>query len=83
MENQGKSFGWLDVLTIASFMLGYENLMENRSQSAQSDKLIKQNNVQDANDRQAQYLLEELKKQFDEQNQMLKQILEVLTSENH
>lgn len=81
MENREMS--WLDVLTIASFMLGYENLMENRSQSAQSDKLIKQNNVQDANDRQAQYLLEELKKQFDEQNKMLKQILEVLTSENH
>lgn len=78
-----KELSWLDVLTVASFMLGYENLMENRSQSAQSDQLIRQNNVQDANDKQAQYLLEELRKQFDEQNKMLKEILEVLRSETH
>lgn len=78
-----KELSWLDVLTVASFMLGYENLMENRSQSAQSDKLIKQNDVQTANDKQAQYLLEELRKQFDKQNEMLRKILEVLTSEDH
>lgn len=78
-----KNLSWLDILTIASFMLGYENLMENRSQSEQSDKLIKQNDVQTANDKQAQYLLVELRKQFDEQNEMLRKILEVLTSEDH
>ena len=78
-----KELSWLDVLTVASFMLGYENLMENRSQSAQSDQLLRQNNVQDANDKQAQYLLGELRKQFEEQNKMLKEILEVLRSETH
>lgn len=65
-----------EALALASFLLGYENLMENREQSRQND-------VQAANDKQAQYLLKELRKQFDEQNKMLKQILEVLTSENH
>lgn len=59
-------------------MLGYENLMESRSQSAQSDQLLKQNDVQDANGKQAEYLLEELGRKFDEQNVMLKKILEVL-----
>lgn len=73
-----KELSWLDVLTVASFMLGYENLMENRSQSAQSDQLIRQNNVQDANDKQAQYLLTELGCKFDEQNDMLKRILKAV-----
>lgn len=73
-----KELSWLDVLTVASFMLGYENLMENRSQSAQSDQLIRQNNVQDANDKQAQYLLTELGRKFDEQNDMLKRILKAV-----
>lgn len=73
-----KELSWLDVLTVASFMLGYENLMENRSQSAQSDQLIRQNNVQDANDKQAQYLLTELGRKFDEQNAMLKRILKAV-----
>lgn len=77
------STGGLDSLAILSVILGIENLEENRSQSAQSEKLLRQNNVQDANDKQAQYLLEELRKQFDEQNKMLKEILEVLRSETH
>ncbi len=78
-----KELSWLDVLTVASFMLGYENLMENRSQSAQSDQLIRQNNVQDANDKQAQYLLTELGCKFDEQNDMLKRILKAVENENY
>lgn len=56
------------VLAIASFLLGYENLLENREQSRQND-------VQSANDKQAQYLLEELGRKFDEQNAMLREIL--------
>lgn len=81
MKNE--EISWLDMLTVASFMLGYENLMENRSQSAQSDKLLRQNDVNQANDKQAQFLLKELKKQFDEQNEILRKILEVVTGENH
>lgn len=61
----------LDVLGVFSILLGYENLIENRNQSAQ-------NNVQSANDKQAQYLITELSKKFDEQNEMLKKILSIL-----
>lgn len=67
----GEGLKWLDILAVASFCLGYENLIENRQQSAQND-------VAAANDAQAQYLLEELKQMFDEQNEMLKRILEVI-----
>lgn len=64
----------LDILSIASFLLGYENLIENREQS-------RQNNVQSANDKQAKYLLEEIQRQFDEQNKKINRILEILEKE--
>lgn len=63
----------LDILAVASFMLGYENLMENRQQSQQND-------VSAANEKQAEYLLRELVRKFEEQNEMLRKILEVVTS---
>ena len=63
----------LDILVVASFMLGYENLMENRQQSQQND-------VSAANEKQAEYLLRELVRKFEEQNEMLRKILEVVTS---
>lgn len=69
MDNQSKG---LDILTVASFLLGYENLIENRQQSAHND-------VSAANDKQAQYLLEEMGRKFDEQNAILKKILEAVT----
>lgn len=68
MENGLKS---LDILTVASFLLGYENLMENRQQSASND-------VGAANDKQAAYLLSQLNAKFDEQNAMLLRIMEKL-----
>lgn len=71
MSGQDKEFSALDALTVLSFLLGYENLMENREQSRQND-------VSDANDKQAKYLLDELGRKFDEQNTMLKKILEAL-----
>lgn len=73
MDGQ-RQFDALDVISVLSFFLGYENLIENRQQSAAND-------VSAANDKQAQYLLQELGRKFDEQNEMLKQILEVLTDE--
>lgn len=69
-----RQFDALDVVSIMSFLLGHENLMENRQQTDHND-------VSAANDKQAQYLLQELGRKFDEQNEMLKQILEVLQSE--
>ena len=50
-----------DILAIISVLLGMINVNENRQQSAHND-------VQSANDRQAEYLLQELNKKFDEQN---------------
>lgn len=69
-----RQFDALDIVSLLSFLLGYENLIENRQQSAHND-------VSAANDAQAQFLLEELGQKFDEQNEMLKKILEVVTSE--
>lgn len=63
-----------DVLGIWSLMLGYQNLQENREQS-------KHNDVSAANDQQAAYMLAELDRKFEEQNKMLREILEVLKDE--
>ena len=75
-----------DLLGIISLYLGVRNLTENEQQSAQSLKILRQNDVGAANDKQAAYLLAELGRKFDEQNIMLKKImdkLEVLASANH
>lgn len=64
-----------DIVQLASFYIGILNLYENRQQSEHND-------VQAANDKQAQYLLEELGRKFDEQNQMLKEILEKVGGNN-
>lgn len=67
------------MLNIVSLYLGVKNLEENEQQSAQTLKLLRDNDVQSANDRQAAFLLAELGRKFDEQNKMLKQILEAVT----
>lgn len=72
MQNQIVRLSIFDLLSLLSFLLGYENLIENREQSRQND-------VQSANDKQAKYLIEELGRKFDEQNKMLKDILEKLS----
>lgn len=51
--NEQRQFDALDLISVLSFMLGYQNLQENRQQSAHND-------VSAANDRQAKFLLEEL-----------------------
>lgn len=61
----------IDILSVLSFAIAIENLNENREQSAHND-------VQAANDRQEQHLLKEIKAMFEEQNQMLEQILTLL-----
>lgn len=73
MEN--KEFNILDVLSVASFLLGYKNLIENEQQSAQTIKILKQNDVSAANDKQAEKILDAIYRKFDEQNEMLKQII--------
>lgn len=66
-----RQFNFLDALNVASFLLGLENLYENRQQSAQND-------VGAANDKQASYLLSEIGKRLDRQDEALKTILEKL-----
>ena len=60
-----------NLLNIVSILIGLQNLQENREHTAHND-------VQIANDNQAKFLLDELKKQFDEQNKMLNEILQIL-----
>lgn len=69
-----RQFDALDIISVLSFLLGYENLLENRQQSAHND-------VSAANETQTQFLLEELGRKFEEQNAMLLEILEVLRRE--
>lgn len=66
-----RQFDLLDAISVLSFFLGYENLMENRQQSAQND-------ISAANDKQAKYLMEELGRRFEEQNEMLREILKAV-----
>lgn len=63
---------------LLSLYLGVRNLTENEAQSDAQMKILQQIDVGAANDRQAAYLLEELGRKFDEQNAMLKQILEAV-----
>ena len=69
MNGEQRQFDVLDILNVLSFMLGIENLQENRTQSAHND-------VQAANQQQAEYLLGEINKRFEEQNKILGEIPE-------
>lgn len=72
MDNQ---LGFADLLAIYSIYLGSRNLVGNEQQSDQQLKILRQIDVGAANDKQSSYLLEELGRKFDEQNQMLKKFL--------
>lgn len=65
-----------DLIGVLSLYLGIRNLNENEAQSDAQMKLLRDNDIQAANDKQAQYLLTELGRKFDEQNKILKEILE-------
>ena len=66
---------FLDLINTLSLIIGIKNLQENREQSAQ-------NNIQAENDKQAKYLLSELNKQFEEQNNLLNKIINILEKGN-
>lgn len=63
---------FFDILNLASLIVGIQNLQENREQSAHND-------VQAENQKQAQFLLSEITRQFEEQNQILEEIRTMLT----
>ena len=62
------NYNFNDVLNLASLLIGWQNLQENREQSAH-------NNIEAANSQQAEFLLNELNRRFEEQNEMLREIL--------
>jgi hypothetical protein len=66
-----KQWDFIDFVSLLSFALGYENLIEKREQSRQND-------VQSANDAQAQFLIQKLGEKFEEQNKKLDKILEAV-----
>ena len=61
MNNYNEDF--INSINILSFMIGLKNLEENREQS-------KHNDVQAANDQQAEFLLSDIHKKFEEQNRI-------------
>lgn len=63
-------FFW-NMLNAVSIALGYENLIENRQQSAD-------NNIAKHNQQQAKQILDDLHAQFDKQNEMLEYQNELL-----
>lgn len=64
-----QQLGIIDIVSILSFIIAIQNLDENRQQSAHND-------VQAANAKQERHMMEELKKLFEEQNEMLREILD-------
>ena len=66
---------FINALTVVSFILGYENLLENRQQSADND-------VNLANDKQAKFILDTINLRLDKQDKVLKRILERLDIDN-
>ena len=64
MNNYNEDF--INSINILSFMIGLKNLEENREQS-------KHNDIQAANNQQAEFLLADIHKQFEEQNRILEQ----------
>lgn len=69
--NNNRQFDVFDIISFISFFIGFENLLENRSQSAQND-------VNAANDKQAKVILYEINKRLDKQDAMLEEILKVI-----
>lgn len=79
MNNENNNLG--NLLNLIGILLGYENLIENRQQSAYND-------VQKSNQIQEKHILDDLHAQFEEQNKILKyqnnlleEILEILKGE--
>ena len=61
----------IDIISVASFLLGYENLIENRSQSEQND-------VGAANDKQTSYLLEKIGERLDKQDETIERLTSMI-----
>lgn len=69
--NEQQQFYFSNAINMLALALGFQNLTENRQQTAYND-------VHAANDLQEKHLLAEIGKRFDEQNEILKRQNEVL-----
>ena len=68
-NDQNNNIGnWIDIIAL---LIGWQNLMENRIQTAQND-------VNAANDAQAEYLLSEINRRFDEQNEKIERLIKAM-----
>ncbi len=67
-QNNNGQLDFIDILSVLSFIIAIQNLKENEEQSAHND-------VQKANEKQANYILNEIKRLFQEQNELLTEIL--------
>lgn len=73
MDNNNNWNG--NLLNVLSILLGYENLMENRQQSADND-------IERHNQKQAKQILDDLHEQFAYQNRLLEEILRILKGDD-
>lgn len=69
---------FIDWINILDFIVGIKNYEENEIQSAKTIELIRQNDVDRANNKQADLLLSALSAQFERQNQMLQEMQQTL-----
>ena len=74
MMNEQQQNNFSNFINLLALALGIENLQENRMQSAHND-------VQAANDAQAEYLLNEINRRFDEQNKKIERLIEIIGEE--
>lgn len=68
-EYQNENFS--NLINILALGIGLQNLIENEQQTAYND-------VHAANDKQAEFLLGEIRKMIDEQNMILEKLLKMI-----
>lgn len=78
MTGQNNGLEFTDLLAIYSIYLGTRNLIENEQQSEAQLKILRQNDITAANDKQAAYILADINTKFDEQNAMIRKIMDKL-----
>lgn len=64
-------YQYSNLINLLALAIGIENLSENRQQTAYND-------VNESNQKQAEFLLEKIGEKFNEQNEILAKILEKL-----
>ena len=74
----GNQLEFSDLLAVYSIYLGTRNLIENEQQSDAQLKILRQNDITAANDKQAAYILADINAKFDEQNAMIRKIMDNL-----